>query len=258
VPGGPALFTAVMAHSLGAHVTLITNVEPAFDTSVLEGIDLRASEGPLPRYANTYDANGNRSQLLLETGAPLELLPHLAAGEQFDLVLYAPAYHEFSKAPLRFKGSIVGVSLQGTLRSIDSAQRVIHRPNPGPAVTRLARAGWISFFSEEDTADPEALANSLTKHSIVAILTRGYNGATLFELDGTSHSWAALPANAVEPTGAGDCFATAFMVRLTETDSFQQAMPFALAAGALAVERPGLAGIAPRAEIEARMTREAA
>jgi len=98
----------------------------------------------------------------------------------------------------------------------------------------------------------------LAKQSAVAVLTRGYNGATLFELDGTTQSWPAIPADPVEPTGAGDCFATAFMVRLAETDSLASAMEFALAAGALADERPGLDGIAARAEIEARMTREAA
>lgn len=258
MPGGPALFSARMAQGLGAEVTLITSIEPAFDRSVLAGIDVRATEGLLPRYANTYDERGHRTQLLLETGSTLELLPHLAAGESFDLVFFAPAFHELAKAPLRFKGAIVGVSLQGTLRSVTPDQRVVPRTNPLSACTKMARAGWITFFSEEDTADPEGLAEALAARSTVAVLTRGYNGATLFELDGTTHHWAALPANPVEPTGAGDCFATAFMVRLTETESLEQAMQFALAAGALAVERPGLAGIAGRAEIEARMTREAA
>lgn len=258
MPGGPALFSARMARALGADVTLITSLEPAFDSTVLEGLDLRSSPGLLPRFANSYDAHGNRKQLLLETGSALELLPHLAPGETFDMVFYAPAYHEFTKPPLRFKGSIVGVSLQGTLRSVTPDQRVVPRPNPRSAVLRMARAGWISFFSEEDTAEPEAIARALAERSTVAVLTRGYNGATLFELDGTTQNWPALPANPVEPTGAGDCFATAFMVRLTETEDLQQAMQFALAAGALAVERPGLDGIAGRAEIEARMTREAA
>lgn len=247
-----------MAQSLGADVTLVTTIEPAFDRDVLAGIDLRAAEGLLPRYANTYDERGNRTQLLLETGSPLALLPHLAPDEAFDLVLYTPAFHEFSKAPLRFKGSIVGVSLQGTLRSVTAEHRVIPRTNPTSPVGKMVRAGWIAFFSEEDTADPEGLAKWLAAGSTVAVLTRGYNGATLFELDGTTQNWAALPANPVEPTGAGDCFATAFMVRLTETESLQQAMEFALAAGALAVERPGLTGIASRSEIETRMTREAA
>ncbi len=247
-----------MAQALGGDVTLVTSLEPAFDRSVLEGLDVRSADGVLPRYANTYDERGHRTQLLLATGSPLELLPVLRPGETFDLVFYAPAFHEFAKAPLRFKGAIVGVSLQGTLRSVTDDHRVVPRANPLGACARMARAGWITFFSEEDTADPEGLARGLAARSTVAVLTRGYNGATLFELDGTTQHWAALPANPVEPTGAGDCFATAFMVRLTETESLEQAMQFALAAGALAVERPGLAGIADRAEIEARMTREAA
>ena len=258
MPGGPALFSARMAHGLGAEVTLITSLEPAFDRSVLADIDVRASEGLVPRYANTYDEHGHRTQLLLEPGSPLALLPHLSADDAFDLVFYAPAFHEFTKAPLRFKGAVVGVSLQGTLRSVTADERVVPRQSPLNACTKMARAGWIAFFSEEDTADPDGLARGLAARSTVAVLTRGYNGATLFELDGTTHHWAALPANPVEPTGAGDCFATAFMVRLTETESLEQAMQFALAAGALAVERPGLSGIAGRAEIEARMTREAA
>ena len=258
VPGGPALFSARMAQALGADVTLITTIEPEFDRGVLAGIDVRPVDGLLPRFANTYHEQGHRTQLLLETGSPLELLPQLRTGETFDMVFYAPAFHEFAKAPLRFKGAIVGVSLQGTLRSVTAEQAVVPRPNPLAACTKMARAGWITFFSEEDTIDPEGLAAALAARSTVAVLTRGYNGATLFELDGTTHHWAALPANPVEPTGAGDCFATAFMVRLTETESLEHAMEFALAAGALAVERPGLAGIAGRAEIEARMTREAA
>ena len=247
-----------MAHALGAEVTLITTLESEFDTAVLAGIELRSTPGELPRYTNTYDAQGNRTQLLLAKGSPLELLPHLAPDESFDLVLYAPAYHEFLKPPLRFKGALVGVALQGTLRAVTEDHRVVSRPDAFAAARKMARAGWITFFSEEDTPDPEGLAAMLAKQSAVAVLTRGYNGATLFELDGTTQSWPAIPADPVEPTGAGDCFATAFMVRLAETDSLASAMEFALAAGALAVERPGLDGIAARAEIEARMTREAA
>jgi sugar/nucleoside kinase (ribokinase family) len=92
----------------------------------------------------------------------------------------------------------------------------------------------------------------------VAVLTRGYNGATLFDSDGSHHHWNALRASPVDPTGAGDCFASAFLFRLAETNELAAAMRFALAAGALAVEGSGLAGIATREAIESRMTREAA
>jgi hypothetical protein len=226
---------------------------------VLAGLDLRADEsGELPRYANTYDARGNRTQLLLAEGSPLQLAPRLHPGDEPDVVFITPAYHEFARAPLRFKGSIVGVSLQGPLRATDSANRVVPNPAALSVATRFLRRGWLGFFSEEDTAAPEALAAHITTLGAVAILTRGYNGATLFDSDGSQHHWDALPANPVDPTGAGDCFASAFLFRLAETEDLAAAMRFALAAGALAVEGRGLAGIASREAIETRMTREAA
>jgi sugar/nucleoside kinase (ribokinase family) len=48
------------------------------------------------------------------------------------------------------------------------------------------------------------------------------------------------------------------MVRLAETDDLALAMRFALAAGALAVEGSGIAGLPTREAIEARINREAA
>ena len=225
----------------------------------MAGIDVRSFEHTsLPRYANQYDAQGNRTQLLLSEGAALEVAPFLKPGETPDVVFITPAYHEFRRAPLRFKGSIVGVSLQGPLRSTDSEQRVVHRPDAAGVARRFIRAGWISFFSEEDTDHPESLARSVVDLRGVAVLTRGYNGATLFDSDGSQHHWDAIAAEPVDPTGAGDCFASAFLFRLAEAESLASAMQFALAAGALAVEGTGPDGVPTRTAIEARMTREAA
>lgn len=226
---------------------------------MLAGIDVRAQQpGVLPRYANSYDARGNRTQLLLAEGSRLELVPKLKPGEEPAVVMFAPGYHEFLKAPLRFKESIVGVALQGPLRSTDANCAVIHHSEPEAVARKFVRPGWIAFFSEEDTADPEGLARAISASRAVAVLTRGYKGATLFDSDGSHHHWDAIAATPVDPTGAGDCFASAFMFRLAETEELASAMEFALAAGALAVEGHGLAGIASREAIEARMNREAA
>lgn len=250
---------AQTARALGARVTLITGMHPDFDQRALEGLDVRARPvADLPRYANTYDAAGNRTQLLLAEGEPLALVPHLRPGETPEGVLFAPAYHEFRKAPLRFRDSLTGVALQGVLRSVGAGQRVVPHPEPLRVAGNFVRPGWIAFFSDEDTPDGEGLARYLAEHRTPAILTRGHNGATLFELDGTAQHWPALPATPVDPTGAGDCFAAAFMVRLAETDDVALAMRFALAAGALAVEGSGIAGLPTREAIEARMNREAA
>lgn len=258
MPGGPSFYTALMARSLGAAVTLVTGMEQEFPREALEGVDLRVSAAALPRYANAYGQDGVRTQILLVPGDELHLLGHLAGVPEPDLVIYAPAYHEFRKAPLRFRGAVVGVALQGALRMAAADGRVRAAAEPLRAVLPLVRPGWVAMFSEEDAVDAEGLAGALAGRGVLAVLTRGHNGATLFEPDGTTENWPALTANAVDPTGAGDCFAAAFMVRLAETGDPRLALPFALAAGALAVEHPGAAGVASRAAIEARMDREAA
>ena len=257
-PGGPSLFAARAFQALGADVTLITNLEDGFDTTVFDGVDVRSAPAELPRYSNRYDKRGNRTQFLLAEGAPLSLVPHIRPNDpEPEIAFVTPAFHEFKRAPLRFKGSIVGVSLQGPLRAATGRQRVIHHSHPLVVAEKFIRPGWLAFFSEEDTADPESLAEFIADLGAVAVLTRGYNGATLFDSDGTYQHWDALPATPVDPTGAGDCFASAFLFRLAETEELESAMRFALAAGAIAVEGTGLAGVATREAIESRMTREA-
>lgn len=214
-------------------------------------------DSELPKYANSYDRQGNRRQYLLAEGEPLELLPFLKEGEKPEIAFIAPAFHEFRRAPLPFRESLVGVSLQGPLRALTGRQRIIPHSHPMKVAEKFVRPGWIAFYSEEDVTQPEVLGEYISSLRAVAVLTRGYNGATLFDSDGSQHHWDAIPADAVEPTGAGDCFASAFMFRLAETEDLESAMRFALAAGSLAVEGPGLDGIPDRQAIEARMTREA-
>ena len=57
----------------------------------------------------------------------------------------------------------------------------------------------------------------------------------------------------MDPTGAGDCFSMAFIVRMVETGDMDEACRFALAAGSLAVESSGIATIPTRAAVEARL-----
>ena len=259
-PGGPSLYAARAFEALDADVTVITGLEPEFDQEAFGAItDIRGPvDAELPRYANTYDNEGNRRQFLLAEGSPLEIVPYLRAEDRPDVVLFTPAFHEFRAAPLRFRDALVGISLQGPLRALTGRQRIIPHSHPLKVAEKFVRPGWIAFFSEEDTADPEGLARHIAELRAVAVLTRGYNGATLFDSDGSHHHWDAIAADLVDPTGAGDCFASAFMFRLAETEDLASAMRFALAAGSLAVEGPGLAGVPTRQAIEARMTREAA
>jgi len=134
---------------------------------------------------------------------------------------------------------------------------VVANPDPTAVAARFVREGSFAFFSEEDTADPEALAAEVVARGGTALLTRGYRGATMVSNAG-SEPLAPVAAHPTDPTGAGDCFSTAFMVRLAETGNIQEACRFGLAAGALAVESHGVNGVPTRRQLEARLAEEAA
>lgn len=252
-PGGPSLYTARMAAALGARVTLVTNLPEAYPRAALEGLTLevRAVAGA-PRYANSYDAHGDRTQLLLAPGEELQASPLPPC----DALVVAPAYHELRELPPT-TAPVVAIELQGLLRSVDGDGRVSAHAEPFPRVRQFARRGAFAFLSEEDTPRPAQLAARLAELGMAVLLTRGYRGAALFDGKGERH-FEALPARAADPTGAGDCFATAFVVRYGETRDLDEATRFGLAAGALAVEGPGLEGIPTRAMVEARLAKVAA
>ncbi len=208
------------------------------------------------RYANRYGAGGSRTQLLLEPGEPIpaELL---ACDAPQDAFLLAPAFHEVSEWPFPCARHRA-IALQGLLRTVDPEGRVKPREDAFEAVAPFVHRGMFAFLSEEDTGDGDRLAGRLSEAAgATVVVTRGANGASLYRA-GARRDFRALPGNPVDPTGAGDCFATAFIVRFAEINDIDGAMRFALAAGALAVEAPGLAGIPSRAAIERRLEMVAA
>lgn len=255
VPGGPALYAARMAANLGAKVKLITRISTGYDRTVFEGIDVHALPAQTAcRYANRYDEAGARTQLLLAPGEPIALSEVQAAGA--DALVIAPGYHEFEAVPENGP-KVRAVMLQGALRATEG-QRVIPHPDPEGQARTLVTPGSFAFLSEEDTPDADGLARSLAKTGANIFVTRAQRGASLFR-DGSRVDLAAVrTVGVVDPTGAGDCFAMAFVVRMVETGDIEAASRFALAAGSLAVEGPGIAGIPGRAAVERRLAAEAA
>jgi sugar/nucleoside kinase (ribokinase family) len=91
------------------------------------------------------------------------------------------------------------------------------------------------------------------KYVPLVVLTRGANGFTVFG-DAGCHDFEAPTAQEVDPTGAGDVFAAAFLVRWRETGGDLEATArFAATAAALSTEAEGFDGVATRERIEAAM-----
>ena len=256
VPGGPSLYTARQVAALGAKVSLVTRLAPDYPRRVLRGIDLIAAPAEhTPRYANSYDASGARTQLLLDVGESLEIPPNTLPLS--DLQILAPAFRELPAAVLEHPGTLTSVNLQGLLRQRDAAGRISPVRPAWPAVRPFTRPGAWYFLSEEDCPDSAALGTTIATAGGNAVVTAGERGATLFTSE-RQERIRAIPALLAEPTGAGDCFAATFMVALAEGKSVEEASQMASAAGALAVEGSGLAAVPTRAQVLARLERVAA
>jgi sugar/nucleoside kinase (ribokinase family) len=86
----------------------------------------------------------------------------------------------------------------------------------------------------------------------MSVVTEGQDGATLYYQGETVHC-APRPTKAVDPTGAGDVFAAAFLVRLDETEDPYEAARFANVAASLSVEGEGIESVPTRAEIQSHL-----
>lgn len=245
-PGGSALYAGLFAHGQGLRVGLLTSYGPDFPFEVLppeiEVIGVPAAG--TTRFALDYRPEGRRLTIR-ERAARLDashLPPHFA---EAGIAYLCPVADEVAPELVRaFPDAAVGVGAQGWCRMWDHDGTVAMRPWPDPAPI-LARAQAL-FLSIDDVAGWETQALALYQDVPLGALTFAEQGAILF-VNGERHTVPAAPATEVEPTGAGDVFAAAFLVRYNATGDALEAASYAAVAGALTVEAPGIAGV-PTAE----------
>jgi sugar/nucleoside kinase (ribokinase family) len=168
------------------------------------------------------------------------------------IVLLGPVCGEVPADMARvFRGSLLGVSAQGWLRRVEPDGLVVSEPWNDVALWRASR---VIFVSEEDLAGDESPPQEWAEHAPIVCLTRSHMGARV-HFDGAWHNIEAFPEKEVDPTGAGDVFATAFLTRLHETNDVAEATRFAAAAASLSTAAEGTLAIPTREQIEERLAR---
>ncbi|GBD11832.1 Sulfofructose kinase [bacterium HR23] len=240
--GGSATYAVLTARRWGARARLLTAGDRL---PSLKGVEVHWK--PSPRgtaFENRYQ-QGCRWQRLLSRAFPLEpadLPPHW---RETEVVLLAPVAQEVSPAFLEcFPHALVGASAQGWLRRWTTKGYVF--PAPLPADFPLARL-HVLIASQEDVDDTSQFSLWAQQVPLV-VMTRGREGAILWE-KGKPYPIPAVPVAEVDPTGAGDVFSTVFLLRLWETGAPRESAWWASAAGALCVQRAGLAGVPSRRQV---------
>lgn len=248
--GGTAAYAATTARNFGRHAAVVTSAEDGLDlTAHLADIEIEASQAPATTtFRNTYPPEGRRVQWLHNRAAPITPADLPNAWRQAPIALLAPIAQEVPEelADL-FPEALLGMSLQGWLRRWDDAGRV----SPAawePSGRTLERADAL-ILSEEDLVGIQGPMMPVLEAARLTVLTQGHKGAMLLR-SGESIQVPAPNIRAVDPTGAGDVFAAAFLIRLAETRDPVEAAGFANRAAALSVRGPGLAAVPTREEVE--------
>ena len=259
--GGTAAYASLTAHRLGLRTAILTRVAADLDLSSLPP-DIEVHRLPSPQttvFENIY-SGGHRTQCVWARAEPIaatDVTPELRAAR---VVFLGPVVAEVEEEVARcFPRSLVAISAQGWLRTVAADGRVGQlspRQWQPSASGGLLRHSQALFVSQEDLppAETEETLARWAAQVPILLFTLGYRGARL----SWNNRWQqvpAFPAREVDPTGAGDIFAAAFLARYLETDDVAQASLFAAAAAAVSVEAVGTAGVPSRAQIEERLRR---
>lgn len=257
--GGASAYSSTTAKKLGLNAGVITAVGKDFlHYDKLSSISLFIIgekysydwNYPTTTFENIYE-NGVRKQFIRSVSAtiyPDHVPDHWCNA---DIVYLCPVANEVDPSIVhKFPNSIIGASPQGWMRRWDSAGRVYPRkweeaPKVLPYIDAL-------IMSEEDISPFPNIIDEYVKMVKMLILTRGEKGSTLF-YDGKVFDFPAFKANVLDPTGAGDVFATAFLIKLKETQDPSTASIFANCVASFVVEKIGTEGIPDLEQIRSRL-----
>ena len=251
-PGGSALYAAVTAHRLGLSVGLLTSHGDDFPLDVIpskiEVVSVLAAETTV--FEHRQEPSGRVSHVRA-AASPITIDDVPEDWREAALILLAPVVDEVDPMiATLFTDGAVGAAAQGWVRQVKPDGLVA--PSPWRSPKRLLQSVQALFLSREDIRGQEAEVVEWFQRMPVGVLTADRDGALLF-VNGERYEIQPRPAREVDPTGAGDVFATTFLVSYQRDGDPWLAAAAAACAGSLAVEGEGWSAVADRAALDAAL-----
>ena len=263
--GGTVSFAALVAHHLGLAAGVVTSADAELQAALpvhLPHVAMHVQPSEqTTTFANFYQG-GFRTQYLHTRSTSLQLTDVPPDWLAAPIVLFAPLAQELDPAFVtlfpRQPRSILAATPQGWLRRWDADGRVW--PTPWQDADQILPLLDVLILSHDDLlpfangnrTEADAILLRWSKLVPLLVATDGQHGATLFE-HGIIYHFPAYPAQEVDPTGAGDVFAAAFLTHLFRHGNPAHAVDFANCTAAFSIEQPGTQGIPTLATVEQRL-----
>jgi sugar/nucleoside kinase (ribokinase family) len=254
--GGTALYAAATAARLGVRAALVTRVGPIEQPALEErcerlGIALHA----LPSSATTtFGFRYLEGRRLLRLKARARgIAPNDVPAEwrASRAVVLGSIAHELDRSLFGTTSATATVLVaQGYLREW-SADGAI-RPRPWEDADEIVPRVSAVVLSEDDVAGDLGAPRSWARNGRVYV-TLAERGVLVLDRGSETTIPGYRVDRVVDPTGAGDAFAAGLAIALADRRPPDDCARFANAVASFAVEDVGMAGLADRARVDARM-----
>jgi ribokinase len=254
-PGGKGANQAVAAARLGADVAMLGRVgEDAFGTELVK--NLRDNGVDTSRVGTVPDAPTGSAFITVTPDGENAIVVSPGANRRFG-----PEEVEAAAGDLK-KSRVLVAQLEVEVEAVETAARLVEEAG-GRFLLNLAPPREIpetllhrcdplvvneheaAFLIGEEAQDPEETARKLLDLGPSSVVVTLGDAGAFFAAADSAEQFPAPEVEAVDTTGAGDAFVGALAVRLAEGTTLEEAIPYAVLAGAVAVTREGAQGSLP-------------
>jgi hypothetical protein len=251
--GGTTTYSALTARAMGLRVGVLTACGEGLDMPELkqEGIHVIAMRSDVTTTFENIHTPVGRIQYLHSVASTIHLSMVPEAWRSTPIVHMGPVAREIELNLARaFTNSFVGLTPQGWMRTWDADGLVSF--GEWPEASYVLQSASAAVISVHDVHGNEEIIEEMASSIRVLAVTDGPNGARLY-WNGDLRHFRPPEVAEIDPTGAGDIFASAFFIRLHATRDPWEAARFATNLASYSVLRVGLDGIPRSEEIQAAM-----
>ena len=237
--GGTVSYASHVAKHFNRKVAVITSFGPQFIFQKrFEELGIEIAAIPSEKttvFENFYPSKEERVQYLHSQASKITNIKIQAAPNP-EVVHVGLVIDEITPDVLdHFDDSLIGLSLQGALRETGNTKRI----NFKQPTRELLNKADIIFLSNDDIQSNDKILDFIIRSCAHVVYTMGKMGAKVY-LNGEVHIYPAYPAEEVDATGAGDVFATAYLIEYCNSGSVDKACTMAHCAASFIIEGLGL------------------